>query len=138
MDATTITIIVIAIIAIGMAIVLPIIYKKYATNYDAIFKTMELILNLTQTITSQLNFNKKELVQLIVSVAKQSVEYAEQLYKSGQITKTERKNTAVAYVNNMLDMMEIEVKNKQLLDSIIEDTIEAAVLTLPPTDSDEA
>lgn len=133
MDTTTIAIIAIAAIAVIMSVVLPIVYKKYATNYDSIFKTMELILNLTQTITSQLNFDKKELVQLIINAAKQAVEYAEQLYKSGQITKEERKDKAIAYVNDMLSIMEIEVKNKELLDSIISDAIEAAILTLPKT-----
>jgi hypothetical protein len=74
-------------------------------------------------------------MQLIIDYSKLAVEYAEQLYLNGTITKEERKDTAINYVYKALDVQKIEITED--MKHIINASIEAAVYLLPPTEDYE-
>ena len=70
-------------------------------------------------------------LDLITNYAKEAVQYAEQLYKSGQLSEDLRKEKATEYIKEILKVSNIEITEE--IEKIIDATIESAVLLLPKT-----
>ena len=128
--AMIITIIVISI----LFLVMPIFYNKF-NNFDFynLFDSINNSLNALQTIFDNIPIsqNVKNTLDLITNYAKEAVQYAEQLYKSGQLSEDLRKEKAVEYIKEILKVSNIEVTEE--IEKIIDATIESAVLLLPKT-----
>lgn len=71
----------------------------------------------------------------ICDVASTAVEYAERLYKTGEVARDERKQVAIDYIYDALEECGVEVTDQRK--KIIECAIEAAVNLLPKTGADE-
>ena len=128
--AMIITIIVISI----LFLVMPIFYNKF-NNFDFynLFSSINDSLNASQTIFDNIPIsqNVKNTLDLITNYAKEAVQYAEQLYKSGQLSEDLRKEKAVEYIKEILKISNIEITEE--IEKIIDATIESAVLLLPKT-----
>ena len=128
--AMIITIIVISI----LFLVMPIFYNKF-NNFDFynLFSSINDSLNALQTIFDNIPIsqNVKNTLDLITNYAKEAVQYAEQLYKSGQLSEDLRKEKAVEYIKEILKISNIEITEE--IEKIIDATIESAVLLLPKT-----
>ena len=128
--AMIITIIVISI----LFLVMPIFYNKF-NNFDFynLFSSINDSLNALQTIFDNIPIsqNVKNTLDLITNYAKEAVQYAEQLYKSGQLSEDLRKEKAVEYIKEILKVSNIEITEE--IEKIIDATIESAVLLLPKT-----
>ena len=117
------------------SIVLPIVYTKCNINYNQIFDILKNTFNILGNINKNLDYQYKDTMQLIIDYSKLAVEYAEQLYLNGTITKAERKDTAINYVYKALELQKVEVTED--MKHIINASIEAAVYLLPPTEDYE-
>ena len=128
--AMIITIIVISI----LFLVMPIFYNRF-NNFDFynLFDSINNSLNALQTIFDNvpISQNVKNTLDLITNYAKEAVQYAEQLYKSGQLSEDLRKEKAVEYIKEILKVSNIEITEE--IEKIIDATIESAVLLLPKT-----
>ena len=128
--AMIITIIVISI----LFLVMPIFYNKF-NNFDFynLFDSINNSLNALQTIFDNIPIsqNVKNTLDLITNYAKEAVQYAEQLYKSGQLSEDLRKEKATEYIKEILKVSNIEITEE--IEKIIDATIESAVLLLPKT-----
>ena len=128
--AMIITIIVISI----LFLVMPIFYNKF-NNFDFynLFGSINNSLNALQTIFDNIPIsqNVKNTLDLITNYAKEAVQYAEQLYKSGQLSEDLRKEKATEYIKEILKVSNIEITEE--IEKIIDATIESAVLLLPKT-----
>ena len=128
--AMIITIIVVSI----LFLVMPIFYNKF-NNFDFynLFSSINDSLNALQTIFDNIPIsqNVKNTLDLITNYAKEAVQYAEQLYKSGQLSEDLRKEKAVEYIKEILKISNIEITEE--IEKIIDATIESAVLLLPKT-----
>lgn len=126
------TIIIITFIVIaGMAIFLPIVYSKVGINNIQIFEILKNTLSILGNINKNLDYQYKDVMQLIIDYSKLAVSYAEQLYNNGTITADERKTTAIKYMEESLALQGIELDNR--IRTLIDATIEAAVFVLPPS-----
>ena len=128
--AMIITIIVVSI----LFLVMPIFYNKF-NNFDFynLFSSINDSLNALQTIFDNIPIsqNVKNTLDLITNYAKEAVQYAEQLYKSGKLSEDLRKEKAVEYIKEILKVSNIEITEE--IEKIIDATIESAVLLLPKT-----
>ena len=128
--AMIIPIIVISILFIVMSL----FYNKF-NNFDFynLFSSINDSLNALQTIFDNIPIsqNVKNTLDLITNYAKEAVQYAEQLYKSGQLSEDLRKEKAVEYIKEILKVSNIEITEE--IEKIIDATIESAVLLLPKT-----
>jgi len=132
--APIITILVIVV----LFIILPIFYNKTNNlNFDRLFTSINNIIDSLGTIVNNLGIPTeiKQTIDMIMEYSTKAVEYAEQLYKSGQLDKDKRKEKAVEYVNEILSLSNIIVTDE--INKIIVATIEAAVLLLPKTHTNE-
>ena len=131
--AMIITIIVISI----LFLVMPIFYNKF-NNFDFynLFDSINNSLNALQTIFDNIPIsqNVKNTLDLITNYAKEAVQYAEQLYKSGQLSEDLRKEKAVEYIKEILKVSNIEITEE--IEKIIDATIESAVLLFSTAEAD--
>lgn len=72
-----------------------------------------------------------QLLDRIVTWSQKGVEYAEQLYKIGEIEAEKRKEEAQAFIYKMLNEAGIEATDQ--IESIVDGCLEAAVAVLSPT-----
>lgn len=132
-DIYIVAIITIAIVSV-LFLVMPMFYKKFNNvDFDSVFNSTNNILNALQTIIDNIAIpeNTKTILELITTYAKEAVQYAEQLYKSGQLSEDLRKQKAIEYVKEILKLSNIEITED--IEKIIDATIESAVLLLPKT-----
>jgi hypothetical protein len=128
-----VSLITLAVVAV-LFLLLPFVYNKFNNvNFTKIFESSNNILEALKTIIANIEIpaDKKAILDLITDYATQAVQYAEQLYKSGQLEKDERKQAATDYVIQILELSDVEVTDEIL--AIISATIESAVLLLPKT-----
>lgn len=128
-------VLIILIVVAALSIILPIVYTKCNINNTQLFDMLKNVFNILGTINKNLDYQYKDIMQLIIDYSKLAVEYAEQLYLNGTITKEERKNVAIDYVYKALDVQKIEITED--MKHIISASIEAAVYLLPPTEDYE-
>lgn len=128
-----VAIITIAVVTI-LFLVLPMLYKKFNNvNFEQLFDSTNNILEAINIIIQNIAIpeDKRMILNLITTYATQAVQYAEQLYISGQLEEDLRKEKAVEYVKQILTLSEIEITDE--IEQIIDATIESAVLLLPKT-----
>ena len=128
-------VLIILIVVAALSIILPIVYTKCNINNTQLFDMLKNVFNILGTINKNLDYQYKDIMQLIIDYSKLAVEYAEQLYLNGTITKEERKNVAIDYVYKALDVQKIEITED--MKHVINASIEAAVYLLPPTEDME-
>ena len=122
------------LIVLVMAIGLPIVYSKFGYNYESVMKVLQNVLNILSNLNKNMDYEHKDIMQLIIDYCRLAVEYAEQLYIKGDIDIDDRKNKAVEYVEKSLALQNIEITEQ--IKNIIDATIEASVFILPSTHSE--
>jgi hypothetical protein len=136
-DPMTIIIAVLSLAVIGIMIyVVPLARKAAKDNnvpVEDILNSSEQIIKIVNSVVQQLALEKeqKDIIGKVAQAATLAVRYSEQLYKSGQCTKEERKQKAVEFVIQALRDANIEITAEREL--LINSVIESAVFLLPKT-----
>lgn len=123
-----------ALVAILLFVVLPLLMAKFGKgNLENYIKNSKFALGFIELFVKKLNLpgDKEKLVSQVIHYAKAAVDYVEELYKTGQLAKGERKAKAVEFVNKALAENGFEVTKKD--ETFIEHTIEIMVFMLPVT-----
>ena len=131
------TIITIGIVCL-LFFVMPLIYKRFSNiDFTGLFNSANNILKALDTIVDNISIptNTKTTLDMIIDYSTQAVQYAEQLYKSGQLDKDARKEEAVKYIEDILKLSNIEITDD--IEKLINATIESSVLLLPKTEEIE-
>lgn len=113
---------------------MPFVIKKAQDKnipINNILDSSEQVLGIVQSVLSSLNIKSqtKDVLTAIANSATIAVQYAEQLYVSGQLPKEERKTAACDFVKKALQDADIEINEEREI--IINSVIESAVYLLP-------
>ena len=108
--------------------------SKHGINVQGGLQTADNTLNIADTIADSLKEvmpqNRAiDIVDKIIDYAHTGVQAAEQMAKSGQITPTERKAQANAYIVNALKTAGIEITPE--IQTAIDGAVECSVVALP-------
>ena len=126
---------VVAGFVLATVVFVPMLKKKYV-NTPQIIGTVQDGLATADTILDGVQAALPGLpgitvVDKVIELAQKGVNAAEQLYKSAQVPKEERKTTAVQLVKDCLTAANVEITPD--IEKIIDGAVEAAVFTLPTT-----
>lgn len=127
-----------AIVVVLLFVVAPLLMAKFGKgNLENYIKNSKFAIGFVELIVKRLNLpgDKDKLVSQVIHYAKEAVEYVEELYKSGQLNKRERKSKAVEFVNKALTENGFSLTRKD--ETFIKNTIEVMVFMLPQTHQKE-
>lgn len=105
--------------------------KKKNINIENTLETTEQVTRIITNLLKNSNLlqgNQQDFIMKVASAANLAVRYAEQLYKSGQCGKEERKEKATEFIIQVLLDSGIEITPERK--DVISKTIEAAVFLL--------
>lgn len=116
-----------------MAVMFPLLRKK-GVNTQQVIDTAQQVLQTADTITDGLaevlpGVPAIKIIDNIVDWAERGVTGAEQLYKSSQLDKDQRRDTAIDTVKSCLNAAGVEITPN--IENIIDGAVEAAVFALP-------
>lgn len=124
------------LVIVGLPVIVMYI-RKNKVDVEEIFKSTKDLTEVVSNIAKLLNLESESQATLdkIVNAAEIAVKYAEQLYKSGQLPRDERKAEAVKFVKMALVDAGIDLTEERKM--LIDYVIEAAVYLLPKTEEVE-
>lgn len=127
----------VAVVFAGIWFLIPAAIKK-GINLTGILGSTSTVINTADAVIDGLKLLMPEntalqTIDLIISYAQKAVAAAEQMYKAAQIDADKRKDAAIDIVNTCLSIAGIE--RTADIDKVVSGMIEAAVLTLPKTNS---
>lgn len=129
---TILSILVVALLFVAVPLVLKFLKVK-SVDVDLVLSTSESLMNIVNQIIGSLNIQTetKNTLLLISQGATMGVKYAEQLYKSGQLPKEDRKQAAINFVKDALADQNVEMTAEREI--LIASVVESAVFLLPKT-----
>lgn len=123
-----------ALVVLILFVGIPFIMAKTGKgNLEGYIKNSKFALGFMELIVKKLNLPgpKEKMIGLVIHYAKLGVDYVEDLYKAGQLSKKERKGKAVEFVTKALNEQGVALTKND--EAFIKHTIEIMVFMLPPT-----
>lgn len=127
--------IILAVVALTLVVLFYVVpkLKSAAPNVDlqSYLDNSQKLLEIVANLGASFGGEKADVIANIVKYSELAVNYAEQLYQTGQLSADERKTKAVEFVIHALDEAGIKVTDSQT--QFIDMTIESIVFLLPKT-----